>query len=394
MAEADIHAFDIWDEDQVQDIFGVFAEMNDTGPATFTETYGGHWFITRYEAVRKAAQDWRTFTSADGVQVPMVGPTNAPPITVDPPIQTMYRQLLSPFFSPQKAEELEPQIRGHVDDLIDDFIERGECDLTMDFAEPLVPLVFYADVMNVPAQLVDDFMRKTVVAGATPREHSAAIAEVAEELVAYRRAQPPVDDVIDATFNATIDGKALTDGEISGVIELLLLGGTDTTRNVIASSLHFMAQYPDVRDELIARPELVTDAVEEFLRMFGSVQTIGRTATTNVTVGDDTIEQGSKVICALAAANRDPDEFPNPHTFDLHRGANRHMAFGVGPHRCLGSHLARLEIALALEGILRRIPDYVLQEGWHFHRKRGFIHGPETLPVSFTPGPRVTRPSS
>jgi cytochrome P450 len=386
----DIHTFDIWDEDQVQDIFGVFAEMNAAGPATFTESYDGHWFITSYEAVRKAAQDWRTFTSAEGVQVPMVGPTNAPPITVDPPIQNMYRQLLSPFFSPQKAEALEPHIRAHVDDLIDEFIERGRCDLTMDFAEPLVPLVFFADVMSVPPDLVDGFLRKTVVQGATPREHSAAIAEVCKDLVAYRRGRPPVADVIDATFNATIDGKTLTDEEISGVIELLLLGGTDTTRNVIASALHYMAEHPDVRTELIAKPELIPQAVEEFLRLFGSVQTIGRTATAAVAVGANKIERGTKVVCALAAADRDPAEFPQPDEFDLHRAANRHMAFGVGPHRCLGSHLARLEIVIALEGILRRIPDYTMQEGWRFHRKRGFIHGPETLPVTFTPGTRVS----
>ena len=389
--EVDIHSFDIWDEAQVQDIFSVFADMNAHGAATFTESHGGHWFITRYDAVRKAAQDWHSFTSTQGIQVPPIGPTDMPPITADPPIQSMYRQLLSPFFSAQKAQELRPPISAHVDELIDGFIELGACDLTMDFAEPLVPLVFFVDVMNVPPDLVESFMHKTVVPGATPFEHAAAIHVVCKDLVEWRRSHAPVLDVIDATFNATINGEALTDEEISGVVELLLLGGTDTTRNVIASSLHHLAEHPDVRAELVANPSLIPQAVEEYLRLFGSVQTIGRTATADVTVGDDEITKGSKVVCALAAANRDPAEFPHPDEFDLRRSANRHLAFGVGPHRCLGSHLARVEIALALEGILRRIPDYQQAEGWHYHRKRGFIHGPETLLVTFAPGARVTR---
>jgi cytochrome P450 len=155
-----------------------------------------------------------------------------------------------------------------------------------------------------------------------------------------------------------------------------------------------MAEHPELRAELIAKQELLPQAVEEFLRLFGSVQTIGRTVTADVDVGDATLTKGTKVVCALAAADRDPAEFPNPDEFDLYRAANRHMAFGVGPHRCLGSHLARLEILLALEGILNRIPDYATEDGWQFHRKRGFIHGPETLPVTFTPGRRVRQVTS
>jgi cytochrome P450 len=384
----DVHAFDIWDDSQVQNIFDIFAEMNRTGSVTWAETYGGHWVVTGYEAVRQVGQDWRTFTSEQGVQHPPIGSENTPPITVDPPLQRSYRKLLNPFFSPTLVAEMEPAVRGHVTALIDKFIESGRCDLTMDFAEPLVPLVFYTDVVHVPNNLMGSFMEKTVVQGATPREHNAAVHEISGELVRARRDQPPLGDVIDATFNATIDGRRLTDDEIAGVVELLILGGTDTTRNVIASALHYLSEHSATREELIQHPHRIPPAVEEFLRLFGSVQTIGRTATCDTVVGSVPIAQGSKVICALAAAGRDPSEFSSPNDLDLDRRANRHLAFGVGPHRCLGSHLARLEIQVALEEVLARLPDYRLADDWHYHRKRGFIHGPESLPVTFTPGAR------
>jgi cytochrome P450 len=384
----DIHDFDIWDEEKSQDIFGIFAEMVRSGPAVRAETYGGYWVVAQYDAVRAVLQDWQTFTSEQGVQYPPVGGENQPPITVDPPVQTAYRRFLSPYFTPAAVTKLEPAIRTHVDDLIDTFIEAGHTDLSEDFAEPLVPLVFFEDVLHVPADLIDRFMTRMLEPGSTPVEHVIAAADICRDLVAYRRTQPPRGDVVDAVFNATIGGRPLNDEDVSGVIELLLLGGTDTTRKVIASALQYLAEHPDTRTSLVAKPELMEAAAEEFLRLWGSVQTVGRTATRDVSVGDQHIPAGGKVLCALAGADRDPAEFDRPDTFDLDRRSNRHFAFGVGPHRCLGSNLARLEIRLALEGVISRMPDYRIAEGWQFRRRRGFVHGPESLPVTFTPGPR------
>jgi cytochrome P450 len=167
------------------------------------------------------------------------------------------------------------------------------------------------------------------------------------------------------------------------VIVLLLLGGTDTTRNVIASSLHYMALDPPVRTMLIEDPGRIERAVEEFLRMFASVQTIGRTAMRDTSIAGEPIPAGGKLVCALAAANRDPAEFGHPEEFDIDRVSNRHFAFGVGPHRCLGSNLARMEIRVAIERILARIPGYELAPGWTYRRRGGFVHGPETLEIIF-----------
>lgn len=379
----DLRTFDIWDDEQAQHIYAIFAEMNRRAPVTWTASHGGHWVVTGYEQVREVGQDWATFSSAHGVQVPSVGLDSTPPITVDPPLQRLYRRPLAPFFSPSAARDSEAATRSHADALIDEFIGRGRCDLAADYAERLVPLVFFDQVLHVPAGALDRFVTKFVHPGSTPRDHTAVAPEVARDLIALRRAMPSQGDLIDAVFTAEIDGQPITEDEILGVIVLLLLGGTDTTRNVITSSLHYMALNAPVRTMLIEDPGRIEQAVEEFLRMFASVQTIGRTAMRDTSIAGEPIPAGGKLVCALAAANRDPAEFDHPEEFDIDRVSNRHFAFGVGPHRCLGSNLARMEIRVAIERILARIPGYELAPGWAYRRRGGFVHGPETLEIVF-----------
>lgn len=379
----DLRTFDIWDDEQAQHIYAIFAEMNRRAPVTWTESHGGHWVVTGYDEVREVGQDWATFSSAHGVQVPPVGPDFSPPITVDPPLQRLYRKPLAPFFSPRAAQESEAAVRRHADTLINRFIGRGRCDLAADFAERLVPLVFFDEVLHVPADSLEGFVTKFVHPGSTPKDHTAVAPEVARDLIALRRAMPPLGDLVDAVLTAKIDGRPVTEEEIEGVIVLLLLGGTDTTRNVITSALHYLALHPAVRAMLAENPGRIERAAEEFLRLFASVQTIGRTAVRDATIGDERIPAGGKLVCALAAANRDPAEFGHPEEFDLDRASNRHFAFGVGPHRCLGSNLARMEIRVAIEQILARIPDYELAAGWTYRRRGGFVHGPESLEIVF-----------
>lgn len=386
----DVAAFDVLDADYMQDVFAVLDEMQRHGPVTRVDTYGGHWVATGYQAVREVGQDWRTFTSTEGPLHPSPPVAHTPPITLDPPRQQQFRRLLNPWFSPQRIAELEPAVRRHADRLIDDFVEDGRCDLSARLAEPLIPLVFFCDVVHVPDSLLPTFMARTVGTGDTPFEHMAALAELVAELVAARRRQPPRGDVVDAVLAAEVDGQPLDEADVLGAVLLLLVGGTDTTRNVIASGLHFLADRPDLRERLAADPSLVPLAVEELLRLFGSVQFVGRTATCPVTVGDRQMAPGDKVMCSIAAANRDPAEFPDPAELRLGRSGNRHVAFGVGVHRCIGSHLARLEIRVALEQILARLPDYRLAPGFTFRRRAGHVHGPERLDVVFTPGRRLS----
>jgi cytochrome P450 len=385
LTDRDINRFDIEDHDYVQDIFQVYAEMNRHGPVTWAETYGGHWVVTGYDAVRRSARDWRTFTSTQGVMHPAAGVADTPPITTDPPLQQLYRKLILPYFTPTEVSRIEPATRAHAAALIDAFAADGRADLSLQFAERLIPLVFFSEVVHLPDELVPRFVEKTVGTGATPHEHSIALAGLAGEFVAARRAGPPMGDVMDALLTGTLDGVPLTDEQVERVATILLIGGTDTTRNVITTGLWYLAEHPDLRRRLAERPELMPKAVEELLRLYGSVQLVGRTVTTETTIGAHRMCPGDKVVMSIAAADRDPAEFPDAGRFDLDRVANRHIAFGVGVHRCLGSNLARMEIRVALEEILRRVPDYRLADGYRYVRRSGHVHGPETLPVTFTP---------
>ena len=384
LTDRDISQFDIEDRGYVQDIYGVFAEMNRRSPVTRAQTHGGHWVVTGYDAVREAATDWRTFTSEQGVMHPQAGVPDTPPITTDPPLQQLYRKLILPHFTPTAVSRLEPATRAHAHAIIDGFIGAGRADLSHEYAEVLIPLVFFSDVVHLPDDLLPEFMDKTVGTGATPHEHSMVLAELAERFVDARYDLPPRGDVMDALMNGSLDGAPLTREQVRKVATILLIGGTDTTRNVITTGLWYLAEHPDVRQKVIEQPELMPNLVEELLRLYGSVQLIGRTVTRETMVGGHRMCPGEKVVMAIAAADRDPAEFPDPGRFDMHRRANRHIAFGVGVHRCLGSNLARMEIRVALEAILGRIPDYRIADGERYVRRVGHVHGPETVRVAFT----------
>lgn len=386
--DSELSKFDINDGDYMQDVFDKFDAMNARGPITHVETYGGHWIVTGYQAVKAVGQNWRDFTSTQGPLHPPPPVTHMPPITTDPPLQQVYRKLLNPWFSPQVIADMEAAVRRHVDVLIDSFIERGECDLSYELAELLVPRVFFEEIVHVPPELVDTFMERTVGSGATPMEHVVAMNQIVADLVDVRRVRPPIGDVIDAIFDARVDGEPLSREDVLGVVLILLIGGTDTTRNVIASALWYLAEHPNLRAQIAADPGLLPDALEEFLRLYGSVQFAGRTVVSEVTIASQRLCPGEKVSLAIAAANRDPAEFGGARDFHLGRPGNRHIAFGVGVHRCLGAHLARLEIRVALEQVLSRLPDYSLRPDYVYRRREGHVHGPETVDVTFTPGPR------
>jgi cytochrome P450 len=384
LTDRDVTQFDIEDADYVQDIYGVFAEMNRCAPVTWAQTHGGHWVVTGYEAVRKASQDWETFTSELGVMHPSVGVSDTPPITTDPPVQQLYRKLILPYFTPTAVNRIEAATRRHANAIIDTFIGDGHADLSTQFAEVLIPLVFFAEVVHLPDELLPSFMARTV-GHATPHEHSMALAELAGGFVDARYASPPVGDVMDALIGGSLAGVPLTREQVRKVATILLIGGTDTTRNVITTGLWYLAGHPGLRRRLIDHPEVMPSMVEELLRMFGSVQLVGRTVTTATEIGTSALCPGDKVVLSVAAAGRDPAEFPDPEQFDIERTPNRHIAFGVGVHRCVGSNLARMEIRVALEEILKRIPDYRMRDGERYVRRSGHVHGPLAVPVTFDP---------
>jgi cytochrome P450 len=347
--------------------------------------------ISRYEDVWQALRHPEVFTSASGT----VGVGEQPliPLELDPPLHTSYRRLLNPRFVPREIERLEPDIRSAVRALIDDFAPRGSCDLHEELATPLPSGIFLA-LMGLPMsdlpqflQWRDDTMRPDVEPGdfegaARIRQQTAHnISEYFREAIVGVREQPE-DTLLSMLVHATIDGEPIGEAELLGTAHLLLLGGLDTVTASLDCMVHFLATHPDHRQQLVDEPSLIPAAVEELLRWLTPVMVIPRAAACDVEVAGVQLHAGDKVTLVLGAANGDEAEFDD--VVDFRREPNRHVAFGGGHHLCLGAHLARLELRVALEELHARIPDYRLADGADVHFSPGIRQATE-LPLVFTP---------
>jgi cytochrome P450 len=288
---------------------------------------------------------------------------------------------------------LRPQIRTETDRLIDTFIETGSGDLAqVAWRQP--GIVFFKYLLGMP---IDDVplcieLTDTALNGATEDARMAAWGSLYQHIhdaVSARTSQPPQDDMIDVLLNAEIDSEKLDFGDVVGNAMLLVQAGLETTASAMSFAFHYLATHPDERDRLIAEPEIPPKAVEEFIRFGGSIHGIPRTVAQDVELAGHAFCPGESVIVNYASANRDAAEFPEPDRCILDRQANRHLGFGAGVHRCLGSNLARLEFQVGLEQVLARMPDYTLAGTADFHGNsvtRGYRH----IPVGFTPGERST----
>ncbi|MFD9664120.1 cytochrome P450 [Rhodococcus sp. NPDC059968] len=392
--------FDIYDPalaypvDTVQE---KVAELAAKGPVVYSTAHGGHWIVTRYKEVHEVLRNPETFSSYPNNLV-NAGDGKFLPLELDPPEHTAYRVALQPLFSPNRMKALTEQIRGAVNELIDDFAGKGEAEFISAFAHELPTRVFLA-LMDWPIEDAPKLTEATDIAlmgkpGASEEESAQARAEAAQQMFAYfqkivdQRRTNPGDDVTSTLIHTEIelaDGKRrLTDEELSRMFFLLLIAGLHTVQGSLAWAIIHLVNRPDQRAALIADDGLIPSAVEEILRIEAAV-IMGRRATRDVELGGVQIKEGDQLIVTLCSANRDADEFDNPDMLDLERTPNRHLSFGAGPHRCLGSHLARLELSIALEELHRRIPDYELVESdppvLHASQVRGCLR----LPIRFTP---------
>ncbi|MDV7087390.1 cytochrome P450 [Rhodococcus opacus] len=392
--------FDIYDPalaypvDTVQE---KVAELAAQGPVVYSTAHGGHWIVTRYKEVHEVLRNPETFSSYPNNLV-NAGDGKFLPLELDPPEHTAYRVALQPLFSPNRMKALTEQIRGAVNELIDDFAGKVEAEFISAFAHELPTRVFLA-LMDWPIEDAPMFTEATDIAlmgkpGASEEESAQARAEAAQQMFAYfqkivdQRRTNPGDDVTSTLIHTEIelaDGKRLlTDEELSRMFFLLVIAGLHTVQGSLAWAIIHLVNRPDQRAALIADDGLIPSAVEEILRIEAAV-IMGRRATRDVELGGVQIKEGDQVIVTLCSANRDADEFDNPDMLDLERTPNRHLSFGAGPHRCLGSHLARLELSIALEELHRRIPDYELVESdppvLHASQVRGCLR----LPIRFTP---------
>ena len=356
---------------------------------------GQVWGVTRYADVKAVATSPTVFSNAGGIR-PDTGPI-AMMIDMDDPDHLRRRKLVNKGFTPQRVRAQEPRIAEVVDRLIDQVCEQGECDFVTDIAAWL-PLVMIGDALGVeekdhPTLLrwSDDLMRGQ---GQTDEALVMAMIGAFEGYVGYitgvidDRRGCPRDDLMSILVHAEVDGDALDDDGIIHESLLLLIGGDETTRHVITGGMYQLLTHPEQWAALQADRSLVPSAVEESLRWVSPIKNMARTATRDVELGGKQIGEGQKLLLLYPSANRDEAQFtdPDPMTFDLTRSPNEHVAFGFGPHFCLGAALARLELKVAFERCLDRLPDLRLVDVTEpASRPANFVSGYESMPVAFTP---------
>ncbi len=379
------------------------AELAAKGPVVYSTAHGGHWIVTHYKEIHQVFTDAETFSSYPNNLVTPADFGRFIPLELDPPEHTAYRHALQPLFSPQRMKRLGDDIRGVVNDLIDEFAPTGQAEFISQFAHELPARVFLA-LMDWPLTDAPMFTEATdaVLFGkpggeGTQEENDQAMMMAAMTIaghfhgvIAERRANPG-DDATSRLIHTEVelpDGKRLlTDEELFRMFFLLLMGGLHTVQGSLAWTIAQFTKYPEQRSAIIADPTLIPKAVEEILRIEAAVIP-GRCATRDVELGGVQIAKGDQLILMLCAANRDPAEFAEPGTLDINRTPNRHLSFGAGPHRCLGSHLGRIELVIALEELHRRIPDYQLVESDPPSYHSTQVRGCHRMPITFTPSPK------
>jgi cytochrome P450 len=394
--------YDIFDPAYFTDPGPIWADLRQRCPVASTERWGGSYMATRYEDVAEMARMVPALSNQEFIVVPtlpLIDPETgevlrprpyAPPISSDPPFHGVARRLILQAFSPQAVARHEAYTESLAHRLIDGFIDEGRCDAAAQYAQQIPPKVI-AHLMGLDEDRGDDFIewvRGLLEVGATnPEVRQATGLKVfafwAEE-IAKRRAEPN-DDFISWLLQQDLDGEPIDDNHASSTCNLLLIAGIDTTWSSIGAALWHLATHPDDRERLVKEPELIPTAVEEFLRVYSPV-TMARLATEDVTVGGVTIPAGSRVLMNFPAANRDPEVFPDPDTVVIDRAQNRHVAFGVGIHRCAGSNLARMEMQVALAAFLERIPEFHLDDRGPVTWCGGQVRGPRSLPITFRDG--------
>ena len=351
------------------------------------------WGIASYEGVRTAGRDPETFSSALGSR-PEAGPMPWM-IDMDGTDHTRRRRLVSGGFTPARVRSMEPRLGAICDDLIDRVCERGECDVVEDLAAPL-PMIVIGDLLGVDPSDREDLLRWShgMLASLTgdPEGFEAAAAAFGEyvayahQMIAARRAAPR-DDLFSILVHAEVDGDGLSDDDIVFESLLLLIGGDETTRQVTAGGVEALLRHPDQMATLVEDRAQVPRAVEEVLRWVTPIKSMARTTTRAVELEGTALPAGAKVVLLYESANFDEQQFDRPERFDTTRHPNEHLAFGFGPHVCLGAALARLEVQTMLDRILQRLPGVELATDQPLTRS---ITGLEALPVRFAPTAAAT----
>lgn len=385
-----VNDFDHTDPQWTENPFPIWDELRGKCPVVHTERFLGVYLPTTYEAVKQISYDTEHFSSRRVVvrnvrPEPVVG---TPPITSDPPFHKPAKQLLLPPFTPDAMKKLEPRVRAICNELIDAFIKDGTCDAAAQYTKH-IPVRAIAHMLGIPEKDGDLFIRWIHEILELGIKDDQTLMKAVHEMTAYfagyieQRRQNLGDDLISDLIRAKgPDGQPLSDQHVQGSLRLLLIAGIDTTWSAIGASLWHLAKTPSDRKRLIAEPEIMPFAIEEFLRAYSPV-TMAREVMKETTVSGCPVKPGNMVLLSFPAANRDPAMFPDADQVIIDRKENRHAAFGLGIHRCVGSNLARMEMTVALEEWMKRIPDFELDPAGTVTWSEGTVRGPRQLPLRF-----------
>jgi cytochrome P450 len=394
--------YDIRDEAYIEDPVPIWAEMREKCPIAHTDRLGGSWNPTRFDDLREMAKMIPELSSRQPLVMPPA--PNAPelsrfeqmiaaaPITADPPIQTWTRRMLLPAFAPRAVASHQAYTEALCHELIDGFIETGQCDAAVQYSQQIPPRVI-AHLIGVDPGMADQFVdwvnRLLGEAMVDPEDRLQARNELVGFITAevHKRMEDPQEDLLTELLFMELDdpGAKITPEVVVGITNLLIVAGIDTTWSSIGSALWHLGTYPHDRERLVNEPEILPTAIEEFLRYYAPV-TMARIAETDVEYQGVHIKPGDKVLMNFPAACHDPEQFENPDDFIIDRAKNRHIAFGSGIHRCAGSNLARLEMTTAVRIWMERIPEFSVTEGEPMSWAGGQVRGPRVLPVNFPPG--------
>jgi cytochrome P450 len=388
------------------DELAINADLRQRCPVAWNQNYGGFWFLSSYAAVSQTARDDDTFShryepnAPNGVdyqgEMGVPRPEGQPALgigEVDGPYHQALRHALAPFFSPGAVQKMRPFMEQQSHRFLDQRITDGQMDLVLDYASP-VPAILTMKLMGLPYDnwhLYANLFHSVMAVTQDSPEYIEAIAKVPEmmrgvlEYAATRRNRPE-DDLTSFLIQFEFDGRRLTDEQLLNILWNLIAGGVDTTTSQTALTLLHLGTHPELRQQLIDDPELYRTATDEFLRYFSVNQTLSRTVTRDVELNGQHLRRNDKVVISWLSANHDEREFDRPDEIILDRTPNRHLAFGLGPHRCIGSHLARLMSEVMVKAVLDRIPDYRVDlDGVHQYLGNPSMTGLGKLPVTFTP---------
>lgn len=359
----------------LDNIFDTYRDLRSACPVGRSDKYGGFWFLMKNEDIFAAEQTPDTFAVRPSMLLPAFG-TDMPliPIDIDPPDHADYRRILLPLFTPKAVAKLDEGMHKTARELAQEVASHDVVDVSHTFARPM-PTIVFSRLAGFPEkdwprfdQWVDDIIYERTINPDKATRAAQDVFDYFDDLLKSRVGQPRTDDLMGELIGARIKGRPLTHEELLSYCFLLFLAGLDTTAWAIRAALWFLAQHPAEQHKLRRNPDLIPAAAEEFLRTMSPVQAMARTCMKDVEVGGTQIKEGDRVLLVFGAGNRDPETYDDPDEIILDRENNRHLAFGGGIHRCLGSNLGRQEVVVALEEFLSVVPDFSLAdptEPWH-----------------------------